>query len=123
MIIGVGIDMIEVDRVMSKITKDNGFREMVFSKNEIDFCESNLKFENYAGRFAAKEAFLKATGWGLLLGNNLCDIEIETDEFGKPSIRLIGEFKRKAEDNSWNKIHVSISHLKQIACAVVIIER
>lgn len=123
MIIGVGIDMIEVDRVMSKVTKDNGFRELVFSKKEIEFCESNLKSENYAGRFAAKEAFLKATGWGLLLGNNLCDIEIENDEFGKPSIRLSGEFKQKAEDNSWNKIHVSISHLKQIACAVVIIER
>jgi holo-[acyl-carrier protein] synthase len=123
MIIGVGIDMIEVDRVMSKVTKDHGFRELVFSKNEIEFCESNLKSENYAGRFAAKEAFLKATGLGLLLGNNLSDIEIENDEFGKPSIRLSGEFKRKAEDNSWDKIHVSISHLKQIACAVVIIER
>jgi holo-[acyl-carrier protein] synthase len=123
MIIGVGIDMIEVDRVMSKVTKDSGFRELVFSKNEIEFCESNLKAENYAGRFAAKEAFLKATGWGLLMGNNLCDIEIENDEFGKPSIRLTGEFKRKAEENSWDKIHVSISHLKQIACAVVIIER
>jgi holo-[acyl-carrier protein] synthase len=123
MIIGVGIDMIEVDRVMAKVNKDNGFREMVFSKNEIDFCESNLRSENYAGRFAAKEAFLKATGWGLLLGNNLCDIEIENDAHGKPSVRLNGTFREKAEENSWDKIHVSISHLKEIACAVVIIEK
>lgn len=123
MIVGVGIDMIEVDRVMEKVNKDNGFREMVFSKSEIDFCESNLKSENYAGRFAAKEAFLKATGWGLLLGNNLSDIEIESDAHGKPSIRLSGEFKNRAEQNDWARIHVSISHLKQVACAVVIIER
>jgi holo-[acyl-carrier protein] synthase len=123
MIIGVGIDIIEVDRVMSKVNKDNGFRELIFSKNEIQFCESNLKSENYAGRFAAKEAFLKATGWGLLLGSNLSEIEIETDEHGKPSIKLEGEFKAMAEKNSWNKIHVSISHLKEIACAVVIIEK
>lgn len=122
MIIGVGIDIIEVDRVMSKVSKDNGFRELVFSKHEIEFCETNLKSENYAGRFAAKEAFLKATGWGLLLGSSLSDIEIETDDHGKPSIRLKGEFKIKAEQNNWNKIHVSISHLKEIACAVVIIE-
>lgn len=123
MIIGVGIDMIEVDRLMAKVNKDNGFRELVFSSNEIEYCESNLKSENYAGRFAAKEAFLKATGWGLLLGSNLCDIEIESDERGKPSIRLSGEFKEKAEQNNWEKIHVSISHLKEIACAVVIIEK
>lgn len=123
MIIGVGIDMIEVDRVMSKVKKDNGFRERVFSKYEIEYCESNLQSENYAGRFAAKEAFLKATGWGLLLGSNLCDIEIRSDDHGKPSIQLSGEFKEKAALNDWNKIHVSISHLKEIACAVVIIER
>jgi holo-[acyl-carrier protein] synthase len=123
MIIGVGIDMIEVDRLMAKVNKDNGFRELVFSPTEIEYCESNLKSENYAGRFAAKEAFLKATGWGLLLGSNLCDIEIKSDERGKPSIRLSGAFKEKAEQNSWDKIHVSISHLKEIACAVVIIEK
>ncbi len=123
MIIGVGIDIIEVDRVMTKINKDHGFRELVFSKKEIEFCESNLKSENYAGRFAAKEAFLKATGWGLLLGSNLADIQIETDDRGKPSILLDGEFKEKAEQNNWSKIHVSISHLKEVACAVVIIEQ
>jgi holo-[acyl-carrier protein] synthase len=122
MIVGVGIDMIEVDRVMEKINKDNGFRELVFSKAEIDFCETNLVSQNYAGRFAAKEAFLKATGLGLLLGTNLSEIEIETDTHGKPSIRLSGEFKLKATESGWNKIHISISHLKQVACAVVIIE-
>lgn len=123
MIIGIGIDIIEVDRVMSKVDKNNGFTEKVFSKDEIEFCELNRRSENYAARFAAKEAFLKATGMGLLLGDDLSEIEIVNDVHGKPSINLMGNFKIQAEQNSWNKIHVSLSHLRQIACAVVIIEQ
>jgi holo-[acyl-carrier protein] synthase len=123
MIIGVGIDMIEVDRVADKIGKDQGFRERIFSVNEILFCESKVNSgENYAARFAAKEAFLKATGQGLKLGYNLSDIEITPDTNGKPSLALNGTFKQLASENNWNKIHVSLSHLKSIACAVVVIE-
>jgi holo-[acyl-carrier protein] synthase len=123
MIVGIGIDMIEVQRVMDKVNKDNGFKEMVFSSNEIQFCNANRAAENYAARFAAKEAFLKATGLGLLLGNDLCNIEVVNDANGKPEINLFGIFKTHAEKNGWNKIHVSLSHLQQVACAVVIIER
>lgn len=123
MIVGVGIDMIEVDRVMEKIHKNNGFREKIFSMKEIEFCEVNQKSQNYAARFAAKEAFLKATGWGLMLGNELSEIEITNDVNGKPFITLSGNFKAQAEQNNWNKIHLSLSHLQQIACAVVIIEQ
>ena len=123
MIIGIGIDMIEVDRVLEKVDKDNGFKEKVFSKAEISFCESNRKGENYAARFAAKEAYLKATGFGLLLGNDLSEIEVVNDSNGKPSINLSGNLKIKAAKNDWNKIHLTLSHLQQVACAVVIIER
>jgi holo-[acyl-carrier protein] synthase len=123
MIVGIGIDMIEVDRVMEKIRKNNGFREKVFSPAEIEFCESNRKSENYAARFAAKEAFLKATGFGLMLGNDLSNIEIVNDVNGKPDIVLSGNFKVQAEQNNWNNIHLSLSHVQQMACAVVIIER
>jgi len=123
MIIGVGIDIIEVDRVTEKISKDQGFREKIFSVDEIVFCESKVnKGENYAARFAAKEAFLKATGQGLVMGYNLSDIEIVSDSNGKPSLILNGTFKQKASESNWNKIHVSLSHLKSVACAVVIIE-
>ena len=123
MIVGIGIDMIEVDRVMDKISKGNGFKEKVFSSREIEFCEANRKSENYATRFAAKEAFLKATGFGLTLGYELAMIEVENDVNGKPYITLSGNFKIQAEQNNWNTIHLSLSHLQQIACAVVIIER
>ena len=123
MIIGIGIDMIEVERVLSKINKGNGFKEKVFSAGQIEFCESNNKAENYAARFAAKEAFLKATGLGLLLGSELAEVEVVNDGNGKPSLNLRGNFKVQAALNNWNKIHVTLSHLQQTACAVVIIEQ
>ena len=124
MIAGVGIDMIEVVRVEEKINKENGFREAVFSVQEIAFCESKaLKFEHYAARFAAKEAFLKATGFGLTIGYTLNEIEIQSDGNGKPMLILNGNFKNLANQHQWNKLHVSLTHLKEVASAVVIIEQ
>ena len=124
MILGIGIDMIEVSRVIEKIDKNKGFKEKVFSEHEVTYCESKKnKNENYAARFAAKEAFLKATGLGLMLGHQLSDIEVVNDDLGKPSFYLKGDFKTKSVEHHWNKIHLSLSHLKNIACAVVIIEQ
>src|SRR5687767_4765555 len=123
MIIGTGIDFIEVDRVAEKIGKANGFREKIFSTNEIVFCESKTnKAEHYAARFAAKEAFLKATGKGLTETFDLFEIEVTNDDLGKPVISLKGTLGKSAKFNRWEKIHVSLSHLKSMACAVVIIE-
>ena len=124
MIVGIGIDMIEVDRVQTKVERNAAFREAVYSPEEIAWCEKQAnKGENYAARFAAKEAFLKATGHGLALGYELSKIEVINDESGRPSIRLGGVYQQEASKNNWNHIHVTLSHLKQIACAVVIIEQ
>ncbi|HTF16995.1 MAG TPA: holo-ACP synthase [Chryseolinea sp.] len=124
MIVGIGIDMIEVDRVREKIDRNAAFREAVFSADEIAWCERQTnKAENYAARFAAKEAFLKATGRGLALGYELANIEIINDSWGRPLMRLAGVYLEEASKSNWNRIHVSLSHLKQTACAVVIIEQ
>ena len=123
MILGIGIDMIEVSRVREKTVKKE-FREMVFSQQEIAFCEAGQdKDQLYASRFAAKEAFLKATGKGLTLGYDLHQVEVVNDSLGKPSIVLHGNFKNLAADNGWSKIHLSLSHVQAMACAVVIIEK
>jgi holo-[acyl-carrier protein] synthase len=123
MIIGIGIDIIEVDRVEEKISRSQGFREKVFSRAEIDFCDKQRKsFESYAVRFAAKEAFLKATGKGLTSGYDLCDIEVVNDSLGKPELVLHNSFAELAEVSGWKKIHVSLSHIRAAACATVIIE-
>jgi holo-[acyl-carrier protein] synthase len=123
MIVGTGIDMIEVDRVADKISKDNGFLERVFSADEIHYCnQKKNKNEHYAARFAAKEAFLKATGKGLLTGFDLHLIELIPNEDGKPELFLKGVYNEMYRQNNWKKIHVSLTHLNQVACAMVIIE-
>jgi holo-[acyl-carrier protein] synthase len=123
MIVGTGIDIVEVDRIAEKISKSKGFIEKVFSKDEIDFCELKgvNKAQHYAARFAAKEAFLKATGKGLLLTNELNEIEISVNEDGKPEIYLRGSLAHLIEEKRW-RIHLSMSHVKDTACAMVILE-
>ena len=105
--------MIETERVETKISKENGFRELVFSANEIKYCESKAgKFEHYAARFAAKEAFFKALGSGWLNGTAFNEIEITNDESGKPEIVLLGETASTIAEMPIGKISVSLSHLK-----------
>ena len=124
MILGLGIDMIEVERIANNIGKDAGFRELVFSKNEIDYCESKTnKFEHYAARFAAKEAFFKAMGTGWMSGTAFNEIEIRNEESGKPELILLGQSAIAVNKNGAIKISVSLSHLKTFASAVVIIEK
>ncbi len=123
MVKGLGIDMIETERVAEKIGKEAGFRELVFSKKEIEYCESKTnKFEHYAARFAAKEAFLKAIGTGWASGTAFNEIEIFNDVNGKPEIMLHGETATTLGAMHIQKISVSLSHLKTIATAVVIRE-
>lgn len=124
MVSGIGIDMIEVDRIAEKIGKESGFRELVFSENEIRYCESKAhKFEHYAARFAAKEAVLKAIGTGWITGTAFNEIEIAIGESGKPELVFIGTTAKTILGMNIKKAWVSISHLKTMASAVVVIEK
>lgn len=124
MIAGLGIDMIEVERIAIKIGKENGFRELVFSPNEIVYCEAKTnKFEHYAARFAAKESFFKALGTGWLGGTAFKEVEIAHDENGKPVIALLGDTALTVNAMNFTQISVSLTHLKSMASAVVIIEK
>ena len=124
MIKGVGTDIIEVERVASKIQKENGFRELVFSTEEIKYCENKTnKFEHYAARFAAKEALGKALGLGWAEGTTINEVEILNNIDGKPYINFIGETANQIASLNLGNIHVSLSHIKTFATAVVIIEQ
>ena len=124
MIEGIGIDMIEVERIKHNIEKDAGFKEMIFSENEIIYCESKTnKFEHYAARFAAKEAFFKALGTGWNEGTHFNEVEVMHNENVKPEIKLFGETQTTLATLEIIKISVSLSHLKTLATAVVIIEK
>lgn len=124
MIAGLGIDMVEVERVAAKIDKESGFRELVFSRREINYCETKKnKFEHYAARFAAKEAFYKAMGTGWMNETSFNEIEVINDHKGKPELVLLGKTSEIISRTGIRNIFVSLSHLKTMAIAVVIIEK
>lgn len=123
MIVGTGIDIIEVERVAQRVGSNNGFRELVFSSEEIRYCDSKaFPFQHYAGRFAAKEAFLKAIGRGWDSGLSLNEIEVVNGPDGKPEMRIIGQTEKELTHLGIRSIYLSISHLKTIATAIIILE-
>jgi holo-[acyl-carrier protein] synthase len=123
MIFGIGIDNIEVERVKKQLD-NNSFKEKIFSEREIEYCMSKKNYaESFAARFAAKEAFFKAIGTGWRGGLSFQEIEVTNDDLGKPQIRLHGKAKQFAQKNELDTIHVSLTHIKSIAGAVVIIEK
>lgn len=124
MIYGIGTDIVEVERIANKLRKANGFRELVFTSHEIDYCEKQVNaYEHYAARFAAKEALLKAlgTGWGNG-GVNFNEIEIRNNEAGKPLLMLIGAAAGLYGQLQIIRTLVSLSHIKSTAIAMVVIE-
>jgi len=124
MVAGVGIDIVEVERIAGSIGKDHGFKQMVFSATEIAYCEKLANsHQHYAARFAAKEAFFKALGTGWATGTSFNEIEVVNEENGKPILQLLGETAQYALGLGINKILVSLSHTKTMATAVVIIEK
>ena len=124
MIFGIGTDLVDVERLAEKLEKKAGFKELVFSADEITYCEvRTFKYEHYAARFAAKESFLKAIGTGWSKGTAFNEIEIYNDETGKPGLRFMGITAKTIEELKLGKISVSLSHTKTMAIAMVIIEK
>ena len=120
MIIGIGTDIIEIDRIEKAINRNNGFLDKVFTTREIEmFKERNMRAEVIAGNFAAKEAVSKALGTGFR-GFSLVDIEILRDQLGKPIVYLSDNMKKII--NAKHKINVSISHNRTSAIAFVVLE-
>ena len=123
MIFGIGTDLVEIERIAEKLEKKSGFKELVFSADEIIYCEARAnKYEHYAARFAAKEAFLKALGTGWRQGTAFNEIEVHNDAEGKPELHFSGLTAKTITDLKFGKIFVSLSHVKSMACAMVIIE-
>lgn len=113
-----------MERIKKQLSKNDGLKETLFTTHEIEYCESQKQNEqNYAARYAAKEAFFKALGTGWRYGMQYQNIEIKNNELGKPEIFLSGKAKEFATKNTFSKIHVSFSHLKEIVNAIVIIEK
>jgi holo-[acyl-carrier protein] synthase len=123
-IYGVGIDEVEVARVEKKLEETAGLKERLFTGTEIKYCESKKnKAQHFAARFAAKEAFFKALGTGWRKGMGFSEIEIVDDDLGKPACVLHGKVRQYVEELGINGYHISLTHLKDIAAAIVVLEK
>jgi len=122
LIIGVGTDIFEINRMKKRIEKEPEFIQSVFTNQEISYCEKfKFKEQNYAARFAAKEAFMKALGTGYNNGISFKDIVISNNSSGKPEITLTGKALGFSIKLNVTDIHVSLSHSKKQAIAIVIL--
>ncbi|BEP28256.1 holo-ACP synthase [Helicovermis profundi] len=116
MVNGLGVDIIEIDRIKKSI-KNYRFISRNFTAKEIDyFISKNNNPETIAGNFAAKEAVSKVLGTGFR-GFNFIDIEVLRNDFGKPYVLLHNGAKVSANEKNINEILVSISHSKLYAIA------
>ena len=125
-IFGIGTDIFNIKRIEKSLKKKgNTFKNSIFSKKEIIYCEKNKNpFPFYAKRYAAKEALSKALGTGIRKGINFKDIEVSNNNFGKPSIKLKGStanFLRKKIKAKKYSINLSLSDDIPWAQATVII--
>lgn len=125
MIYGIGIDLVENER-MEKILRKWGdkFLSRVFSTTEIDYCSRHAQASiHYGARFAVKESFLKAIGTGLGRDVKLREIEVINEASGKPEIKLSGGARDHVTKAGIEKIHLSITHTKKYAQAMVLLEK
>lgn len=122
LILGVGIDIVEIRRIKSAIENNDRFLEKIFTSTELEYLKSrNLRPEYVAGRFAAKEAVAKALGTGFR-GFDFKDIEIDRTTLGKPIVILKGKARLIAKKEGQYNIHLSISHGEDSAVAYAILE-
>lgn len=120
MIIGTGIDIIEVERIREAVEKNDKFLEKIFAPTELKYiAERQNNVETIAGLFAAKEAISKALGYGIR-EYGWQDLIIDHDEFGKPLVKLNQKANLIAEQKGIGLVEISITHLKENAMAIAI---
>jgi holo-[acyl-carrier protein] synthase len=124
MIVGTGVDLAEVARIRAAIARyGRRFIERIYTPAEIAYVERKAnRFERYAGRFAAKEAGMKAIGTGWRRGVRWRDFEVANLPSGRPTLKLHGEAARIAESLGVKLISLSITHTAELGMAHVILE-
>ena len=124
MIVGLGVDIAEVDRIAAAIERHGrAFLKRVFTPAEIAYCEKHRnRAERFAGRFAAKEAAMKALGTGWTQGVRWVDVEVVREQSGKPTLKLSGASRVIADRLGVKNIALTITHTGNTALAQVIFE-
>ena len=124
MILGTGVDLAEVSRIRDAIARyGDRFTGRIYTSGEIAYVESKAnRFERYAGRFAAKEAGMKAIGTGWRRGVTWQDFEVANLPSGKPTLRLHGVAAAIAANLGVRNISLSLTHTAELGMAHVILE-
>jgi holo-[acyl-carrier protein] synthase len=115
-ILGIGVDIVEVDRVRRLLERHPRFRERVFSPEEVAYCERKATpAECFAARWAAREACIKALGG--IRGVRWRDIRVERAESGAPTLALHGAARERADALGASEVLVSLGHERSLATA------
>jgi holo-[acyl-carrier protein] synthase len=126
MILGVGLDVVNTDRVVRALAAHGRrFEQRVYTPAELADCaERGDRIQALAARFAAKEAFLKALGIGFTGGISLTQIEVmkADGQEGRPALRLGARAAARADERGVQRVHLSLSHQPGLAAAVVVLE-
>jgi holo-[acyl-carrier protein] synthase len=124
MIVGIGTDLIEVDRIRKSVERyGDRFLQRVYTDRELAYARSKQNFaERLAGRFAVKEAGMKAIGTGWRRGVTWKDFEVVNEPSGRPTLRLSGAAATIADALAVRRVSVSITHTATMAMALVILE-
>jgi holo-[acyl-carrier protein] synthase len=121
-IVGLGVDICEIARMQRAISRHPTLRDRVFTPEEIAYCDSKARpAESYAGRFAAREATIKALGG--YRGRRWQDVSVTRHPSGAPSIRLDGNAKRRADALGITDVLITFTHEKTNAVAFAIAVR
>jgi holo-[acyl-carrier protein] synthase len=125
MILGLGTDLIEIERIQASIDQfGNRFLNRVFTEGEIAFCLRKKKHsaESFAARFAAKEAGAKALGTGISRGVSWKEIEVRRQPGERPTLHLSGRAAERAHSMGVRHVQLSLTHSREVAMAVVSVE-
>jgi holo-[acyl-carrier protein] synthase len=123
-IIGIGIDLVEVDRIRQAIERGgDNFLNRIYTADEIAYARAHTAmYERFATRFAACEAAMKALGTGLAQGLTFQDFEVRREEDSAPQLHLRGAAKQLADNLGVRRVHLTLTHTATHAMAVVILE-
>ena len=115
-IVGIGVDVVDVERVRALLRRRASFRDRVFTPEEVSYCESKaVPAERYAARWAAREACIKALGG--IRGLRWKDIHVVRHPSGAPQLALEGPAKARADALGATEVLVSFGHERSIATA------
>ena len=124
MVVGLGVDIVEVDRIRKALENQPKMVQRVFTEQEAEYCGARKnQYQHFAGRFAAKEAALKALGTGWAEGIRWRDVEVSSEPSGRPHIHFHGRAEEVFESLQAGRALLTITHAKAYAVAVVILEK